>query len=125
MTLLPLIDCCELLTIDPKTLRHWLRQADLPLQPHPTDARVKCLTLLQVQSLAALHCRTLKPHPAFPSGAGTAPAACGEPQPLTSPAASEADLHQKLASLEAQVALLHHQLAHLTSVLLGQQTSVD
>jgi uncharacterized coiled-coil protein SlyX len=38
---------------------------------------------------------------------------------------SEADLHQKLASLEAQVALLHHQLARLTSVLLGQQTSVD
>ena len=61
MTMLPLIDCCELLTIDPKTLRHWLRQADIPLQPHPTDARVKCLTLSQVQSLAALHGRALKP----------------------------------------------------------------
>jgi hypothetical protein len=115
MTMLPLIDCCEMLTIDPKTLRHWLRQAAIPLQPYPTDARVKCLTLAQVQSLAALHGRALRPPPVFPSGSGTSPA---------SPA--EADLHQQLASLEAQVALLHQQLAHLTSVLLlGQQTSVD
>ncbi len=111
MTMLPLIDCCELLTIDPKTLRHWLRQADIPLQPHPTDARVKCLTLSQVQSLAALHGRVLKPQPVLPSGSGTSP--------------SEADLHQKLTSLEAQVALLHQQLAYLTSVPLVQQTSVD
>ena len=126
MTTLPLLDCCEMLTIDPKTLRHWLRQAGIPLQPHPTDARVKCLTMEQVQALAALHGRALKPHPALPSGSGASTSACGEPQPLTSPASpSEADLHQKLASLEAQVTLLHHQLAHLTSVLLGQQTSVD
>jgi len=126
MTTLPLLDCCEMLTIDPKTLRHWLRQAGIPLQPHPTDARVKCLTMEQVQALAALHGRALKPHPALPSGSGASTSACGEPKPLTSPVSpSEADLHQKLASLEAQVTLLHHQLAHLTSVLLGQQTSVD
>jgi hypothetical protein len=127
MTTLPLLDCCEMLTIDPKTLRNWLRQAGIPLQPHPTDARVKCLTMEQVQSLAALHGRALKPHPMFPSGSGTSIAACEEPKPFTSPASSsEADLHQKLASLEAQVALLHYQLAHLTSVLLlGQQTSID
>jgi hypothetical protein len=127
MTMLPLLDCCELLTIDPKTLRHWLRQAAIPLQPHPTDARVKCLTLAQVQALAALHGRALKPHPVFPSGSGTLPADCEEPKLLTLPASpAEANLHQKLASLEAQVALLHQQLAHLTPVLLlGQQTSVD
>ena len=52
---------------------------------HPTDARVKCLTLSQVQSLAALHGRVLKPHRVLPSGSGTSP--------------SEADLHQQLASL--------------------------
>ena len=114
MTTLPLLDCCEMLTIDPKTLRHWLRQAGIPLQPHPTDARVKCLTMEQVQALAALHGRALKPHPALPSGSGASTSACAEPKPLISPASpSEADLHQRLATLEAQVALLHHQLAHL------------
>ena len=86
MTTLPLLDCSEMLTIDPKTLRHWLRQAGIPLQPHPTDARVKCLTMEQVQALAALHGRALKPHPALPSGSGASTSACGEPKPLTSPA---------------------------------------
>jgi len=126
MTTFPLIDCCEMLAIDPKTLRHWLRQATLPLHAHPSDARVKCLTMEQVQSLAALHGRALKPHPSLPSASGASASICGQPKPLTSPASlSEADLQQKLAALEAQVTLLHQQLAHLTSVLLlVQQTSV-
>ena len=126
MTTFPLIDCCEMLAIDPKTLRHWLRQATLPLHAYPSDARVKCLTMEQVQSLAALHGRALKPHPSLPSGSGASASVCGQPKPLTSPASlSEADLQQKLAALEAQVTLLHQQLAHLTSVLLlVQQTSV-
>jgi len=64
MTTLPLIDCSEMLAIDAKTLRHWLRQANIPLHPHPTDARVKCLTMEQVRHLAALHGRALKPHEA-------------------------------------------------------------
>lgn len=127
MTLLPLTDCCERLSVDPKTLRQWVKHAAMPLHAHPTDARVKCLTLPQVQQLASSPVRTRQPHPLLPLGSGASPSVCGEPQPLTSPASpAEADLHQKLASLEAQVALLHHQLAHLTSVLLlGQQTSID
>jgi uncharacterized coiled-coil protein SlyX len=126
MTLFPLTDCCKRLSVDPKTLRQWVKHAGLPLHAHPTDARVKCLTLPQVQQLASSHGRTLQPHPVLPLSSGASTSACGEPTPLTSPAsASEGDLHQKLAALEAQVALLHHQLAHLTSVLLGQQTSVD
>jgi hypothetical protein len=52
MTTIPLTDCCMMLGIDPKTLRHWLTQAHLPLHTHPTDARIKCLTLEQVQQLA-------------------------------------------------------------------------
>jgi hypothetical protein len=126
MTMLAFVDCCEILSIDPKTLRRWLRQADIALQPHPSDARLKCLTLAHVQSLAARHSRTLKSHPTLPSDTAT-PTPAGEAlQPLPSPApSSEAELSQKLAVLEAQVNLLSQQLAQLTSVLLlGQQTSI-
>jgi hypothetical protein len=127
MTLFPLTDCCERLSVDPKTLRQWIKHAALPLQAHPTDARVKCLTLLQVQQLASSHGRTLQPHPVLPLGSGVSTAVCGEPQLLTSPACpSEADLQQQLASLQAQVVVLQQQLAHLTSVLfLGPQTSAE
>ena len=127
MTLFPLTDCCERLSVDPKTLRQWVKQAGLPLHTHPTDARVKCLTLPQVQQLARSHGRTLQPHPVPPSGSGASTSVCGEPQPLTAPACpSEADLQQQLASLQVQVVLLQQQLAQLTSVLfLGPPTSVD
>ncbi len=126
MTMLAFVDCCEMLSIDPKTLRHWLRQAGIALQPHPSDARLKCLTLAQVQSLAAWHGRAFKSHPPLPSDTGTSTPAAEEPKPIPSPAsASEAALYQKLAVLEAQVSLLSQQLTQLTSVLLvGQQTSV-
>jgi hypothetical protein len=39
MTTFPLTDCCAMLSIDPKTLRHWLKLAQMPLHVHPTDAR--------------------------------------------------------------------------------------
>ena len=126
MTMLAFVDCCEMLSLDPKTLRHWLRQADIALQPHPSDARLKCLTLAQVQSLAARHGRALKSHPSLLSRTGSSTPVGEETKPLPSPASSsEADLSQKLAVLEAQVSLLSQQLTQLTSVvLLGQQTSV-
>lgn len=57
MTTIPLTDCCTMLGIDPKTLRHWLHQAQMPLHVHPTDARIKCLTSEQVQQLAVVHAR--------------------------------------------------------------------
>ena len=127
MTLFPLTDCCERLSVDPKTLRQWVKQAGLPLHAHPTDARVKCLILPQVQQLASAHGRTLQPHPVSPLGSGGLTSVCGELQPLKAPACpSEADLQRQLASLQAQVMLLQQQLAHLTSVLLlGPQTSVE
>jgi hypothetical protein len=59
MTVFALMDCCELLAIDPKTLRHWLKQATMSLSVHPIDRRCKCLTQEQVQQLAVLHDRIL------------------------------------------------------------------
>ena len=127
MTLFPLTNCCDLLAVDPKTLRQWLKHAAISLQAHPTDARVKCLTLAQVQQLAGSHGRTLQLHPVPPLASGASTAVCEESQPLTSPVCpSEADLQRQLVSLQAQVMLLQQQLAHLTSVLLlGPQASVE
>ena len=62
MTLLPFADCCLWLGVDPKTLRLWLKAANLSCCLHPTDARLKCLTPSQLQHLADLHGRCL-PHP--------------------------------------------------------------
>jgi hypothetical protein len=129
MTLLPLIECCERLTIDPKTLRHWVRQATLPLSSHPSDARIKCLTIEQVQHLAALHGRALKPD------ATATPSSLAEPSPLHAVGVQDAGMgarretevtalqHEedwpgRLADLERQVAFLQQQLACLTSSLL-------
>jgi hypothetical protein len=133
MITFPLLDCCELLAIDPKTLRHWLRQAMMSLHIHPTDARVKCLTLEQVQRLALLHGRALKPHEACltispgeasPLEAQQKPS---HPQMISSMTRvktasavvlEDGDLSQKLSHLEAQVVALQQQLVLLTQELL-------
>lgn len=116
MPLFPLADCCHLLSIDLKTLHRWLRHAHLPLHAHPRDGRLKCLTLAQLQHLAALHARPL------PSSVS----ASSPPLPAASPVHTEhaggivspqMDLIEHLASLEAQIALLREQLAQLTSQL--------
>ena len=44
MTLLPVADGARLLGIHPKTLHHWLKEANMLLVTHPTDARIKCVT---------------------------------------------------------------------------------
>jgi len=61
MTSLSLAECCRLLAIDPKTLRQWVVQAQMGLHTDPTNAKIKCLEVEQVQSLARLHGRVLKP----------------------------------------------------------------
>jgi len=134
MTMLPLIECGEMLTIDPKTLRHWVQQAHLSLSPHPGDARVKCLTMEQVQHLAALHGRALKLHetlattPVVDSSAPRAPQVPLHPEPagrgvpeLSSPVQPDADLSRKLSHLEMTVAALQQQLAQLTVELLHER----
>jgi hypothetical protein len=110
MTTFPLIDCSEMLAIDAKTLRHWLRQANIPLHPHPTDARVKCLTMEQMQHLAALHGRAL-----VPTGTDSALRETSAIQP-------ETDLLTKLSHLETQVSTMQQHLAQLALELLQERT---
>jgi hypothetical protein len=125
MTTLPLIDCSEMLAIDAKTLRHWLRQANIPLHPHPTDARVKCLTMEQVRHLAALHGRALKPHEAPTTSLLEAPLVPTDTDwalvqtPAIPP---ETDLLKKLSHLETQVATMQQHLAELALELLQERT---
>ena len=53
----PFTQVASMLSVDAKTLRQWLKHSHLQLHPHPTDARIKCLTIEQVQQLATLHGR--------------------------------------------------------------------
>jgi hypothetical protein len=113
MTLLPLTDCCLLLGVDPKTLRHWLQSAHLSCTPHPGDARLKCLPESQLHHLADLHGRPL-PNP-LPLAA---PTACPVPPPCaplssSSPAQAESDLRHLLTHLQTQVATLQEQVTQL------------
>ncbi len=120
MILLALKQGCALLGIDPKTLRQWMQQAHLPVYPHPTDARLKCLTSEQLEQLAALHHRPLdlpaaaaQAHPAeaAPADSGDKPAA----QP-------EVDLFARLVHLESQLAMVQQHLAALTLEFLQERT---
>ena len=60
MTSLSFIECCHLLTVDPKTLRQWSAQAQMALHAHPTGACIKCLTQEQLFVLANLPDRVLQ-----------------------------------------------------------------
>src|SRR5437016_9385028 len=59
MTNLSLTQCCQMLVVDPKTLRRWLSLAQMSVLADPLDARVKCLTREQLQQLALAHRRML------------------------------------------------------------------
>ncbi len=108
MTSLSVIDCCQLLGIDPKTLRQWLAQAQMSLHIHPTDARIKCLTSEQVNFLARLHGRVLQASELTPACASATP---DEVQSHVPPAvAPDPDLRARLMQMEAQVATLQAQL---------------
>jgi hypothetical protein len=126
MTLLPLADCCQLLTIDPKTLRRWARNSSMALTTHPADARVKCLTKEQVRHLAAVHNRSMALSEArTPSPLAESPQTPTQPHlpELHTPASqAETNLLEKLSSLETQVATLQQHLAQLTLELLQERT---
>jgi hypothetical protein len=104
MTIIAQAECCTMLGIDPKTLRKWMRCADMLFMAHPTDARLKCVTETQVQHLATLHHRPL---PSAPS--------------VLLPSAAEGDLRQMLLHLQAQVASLQEQLTHLALEVLRER----
>jgi hypothetical protein len=110
MTSLALMECCQRLCVTPKTLRQWLAQAEMSLHPHPTDARITCLTSKQLQLLAALHGRVLQPsgNPLVSGG-------------LEAAETTDADLRTRLAQLEALVAALQTQLTELTFQLLRER----
>lgn len=113
MTLISLTDCCRLLAIDAKTLRRWLAQAQLSLQPHPTDGRLKGLTADHLRLLASRHHRSLAALPAdLPMPALALPAQ--EPSLLPR---DLLELLQALSTLPAQIVALQQQLALLTQRL--------
>jgi hypothetical protein len=129
MTTVPFTQCCTLLAVDAKTLRQWLKHSHLSLQAHRTDARIKCLTIEQVQQLAALHGRSLTlggapiPH--------QVPVPLVEPEKLThlqlvntlsSTFRADCELIDKLSSLEAIVITLQQQVTGLALELLQERT---
>jgi len=129
-----------MLGIHPKTLHHWLTQAQMPLHPHPTDARLKCLTWEHVQQLAALHARPLPSPatagPALPEGAPAQASSEGQAtpsqesevahlpdtHPLPHAFSQEADLTQKFFFLERSVTTMQEQLTQLALAVLQERS---
>jgi hypothetical protein len=130
------MDCCTMLGIDPKTLRNWLRHAHLQFVAHPTDARLKCLTLEQVQQLAALHARPILPpaaaSPALRQEATPLASTLSHPSPTqenetqlasaTPSLSEEAELRKVVSGLEAKVMTLQEHLAQLSLELLRERS---
>ena len=125
MTLLPVADGARLLGIHPKTLHHWLKEAQVPLVAHPTDARSKCVTEEHLQQVASLHGRPLQS--SVPSQAQ----ALSGPEKEREPASTggslllshlhETDQIQRLASLETRIVTLQEQITQLTLALLQER----
>lgn len=118
MTRLSLAECCRLLAIDPKTLRQWLAQAQMVWHTDPTNAKIKCLEVEQVETLARLHGRVLKPE-ASASAVSPMPSEAQSQRLLT--ALPDTDLRARLAQMEAQIATLQTQLTDLTLQLLRER----
>lgn len=129
MTLVPFTDCCAMLGIDAKTLRNWLRQANLAWAAHPKDARLKCLTTEQVERLATLHARPLPSPVSVPPALPEATP--GKPKNeaqlleatilLPTSVPPEADLRKQLSCLETKMSTMQEQLAQLALCLLGER----
>lgn len=130
MALLPVADGARLLGVHPKTLHHWLQQANVPFTTHPTDARIKCVTEEQIQQVAALHSRPLHA-PAIIGPVMPQEQALHTPEPeighqqttqaLPTFFSQETELIQRLLSLETKVVTLQEQMAQLTLALLQER----
>ena len=70
-------EVCRDMGLSESSVHRWLAQAQLTLEPHPTDARLKGLTRDHLLLLAAAHHRSL---PALP-GERPAPTAPAETSP--------------------------------------------
>ena len=127
MNLFSLSDCCHLLAIDPKTLRRWMSLFQWETLPHPSDARIKCVTSDMLQQLAATHRRALPDRPGThfqqeisanaPPSAGSSSVLADAPTdfPLND------SLLKQLGSLQTQIATLQHQLTRLSDQLQKEQ----
>lgn len=112
-----------MLGIHPKTLHHWLKEADVPFALHPSDARIKCVEQQHLREVAQLHDRLLPELPT--SSEEQARSLPTEPEQSSSSLspieASEPDLMQKLSCLETKVMTLQEQLAQLALTLLAER----
>jgi hypothetical protein len=113
MTLISLTDCCRRLSIDPKTLRHWLDLAHVPLLPHPTDARIKGISASQLHQVATAHRRRLADFPE----AAPPPVPISLPQEPSPLSGELIDILQTIPELSAQIVVLQQRLAALTLLL--------
>jgi hypothetical protein len=116
MNPIALSQCCTLLGIDPKTLRLWLKQANMALVPHPSDARLKCLTSSQLEQVAQMHGRPLSSSLLLSCDQLAAP-----PSQATG-LSSQTELLEKLSRLETTVTTLQQHLTDLTLHLLQERT---
>jgi hypothetical protein len=119
MTIVPLTQCSHLLAVDAKTLRQWLKHANLSLHSHPTDARIKGLTIEQVQQLATLHTRAIKLDAITSSQLGLQEPT--KPASSALPPGSDADLPSQLSSLQAMLSTLQQQVTQLALELLHER----
>jgi DNA-binding transcriptional MerR regulator len=134
MTLLPIADGARLLGIHPKTLHHWLKEANMPVVTHSRDARIKCVTQEHLHQVANLHGRPLQSSLPLDAASPLAPSqgqALSVPENEREPASTicslptfhvaEADQAQRLACLETKVVTLQEQITQLTLVLLKER----
>jgi hypothetical protein len=122
MTLVPLSTCCLSLGVDPKTLRLWLKAAQLSCSPHPADARLKCLTLPQLEQIAQLHHRPLQAQAPQPVAVSVGPPT-SEPPSAATAAPPEGDVRLQLSQLQQQVVILQAQVTELALALLALRSS--
>lgn len=123
MALLPFTICAQMLGIHPKTLHHWLKEANVPFALHPSDARIKCVESQHLLEVAKLHDRSLPELSASrEEQARFLPAEPEQPSSsLPTIRASEPDVMQKLSCLEAKVVSLQEHLAQLALALLHER----
>lgn len=126
MVTFPVATGARMLGIHPKTLHHWLKEANMPVAPHPTDARITCVAEEHLLEVARRHARPLPDlaeAPASPEEQARAwPTHEARPAALLpASSASPADLIQRLSCLEARMVTLQEQHAQLALALLQER----
>lgn len=129
MVTFPVATGARMLGIHPKTLHHWLKEANLPVAPHPTDARITCVAEEHLLEVARRHARPLLDLASAPASAEEQarawPAHEARPAPpaalLPASSASLADLIQRLSCLETRIVTLQEQHAQLALALLQER----